>query len=935
MERKGNRKPATLVAISALAILVCLLFAMTPTPILLAATAPQEQQPQPLQAIGGQTTLTGQLTAQSPITVAGQSIITGNLMVVNTSSNANLTISPTLSMANATPSQFTMEAYTTEFHQGYPLGSGGQIIINGTTTSPANFTAQGTISIGAVTNATGAVTEDCLNQELRQYYTRFTTGPGGSGYIGDWNNQTNTTKIDVRAPIKVYNGYIQTYTYLIRTMMGVEAECHLFITINNTTITFYLYVNAGLVSDSDTESYTYYPRYSYVNLSQMAHDGVLPTLRLFLVVSINMNEEILNMESNENCYTSLYYIRWGENTDFESWSVSDPQSPQPTGINPMIVSDGIINATNTRMMMLTWDSAVMRFTSNSTTSSAIRVTPSVAYPGNSLRVSLRASSFTSGGWTTGGSVWVVGLQNLTQTNVRFTSYLQNLTSGLKLDLNGSQWFPASTNVTIAGGLTLNGTLDLQRTYGTNSLNLTLNGYVSMPAGYSYISPNNITMAGAAAMTAATLVLNMAGRANVSAGSMTMSTLGSTSLSLTTTGTLNMNMGAIIGDPITVSLKPPMTGSITSGSLTLTASGATNIENLNLTLTSPSTKLNATGSLSLTGGLSLEMSTDGSELSITNTGISVSSTQDNPLTVDIQGSATVGSGTMISLETSTPSATVTDGVMALTSTNTTIAANINSSGGGNIGIDAYISLTPSEAYIEISQLQASLGASTIDLTLSTDEASVSGLSSLHLETPSITVNVSNAQLNLTGLTASISLTSQQQTTVSMGGGQISIAAGTGTLNAHLQGTMEMQGDIWLSGNAEINMPDGGKITLNGQLSLSGTLSGTLELSANMEIASSKTTIVLGEGSSTLTMNGAITLTGDLTIEGGTTNIITPSGTITLTGTLQLTQANIQATATNVGLGLSVGDASTDVTLGSGSSLQASLSGSLSMTGSLIM
>ncbi|MEM3868219.1 MAG: hypothetical protein QXW47_05430, partial [Candidatus Jordarchaeales archaeon] len=942
MERKNNnKKTTTLITISALAITLLILLSTTPTPIILAVVTPQQQQPQPLQAITGQANLTGNLTAWSPITVTGQSIITGNLQITNTSSNANLTISPTLTMTNTTPNPFTMDTITTEFHQGYPLGSGGQITINGTTTTPANFTAQGNITIGAVTDAAGAVTEDCLNQQLKQYYTRFTTGPGGAGYIGDYANASNTTKIDVRAPIKVNSGSIQTYTYLIRQMI-IEARCHLFITINTTHIEFYLYVDTSLGNDYDRRAYQYYPTYQYVNLSQMAHDRVLPTLTitiLIVTIRINMNDEILNMETYESCYSSLYYIRWGANTDFESWSVSSPQNPQPTSINPMVINDGLIRLNNTRMQMLTWDSAYMNFTLNSTTSSAIRVVPSPTYPVNSLRVHLEAFNFSSWGWTTGGSVLMVGLQNLTQTNVRLTSYSQTLTSGLRLDLNGSQWFPASTNVTIQGGLTLNGTLDLQRSYDTtNKLNLTLSGYVSMPGGYSYISPNNITMTGTASMTAAVLALNMTGNVNVTAGSTSLFTSGSANLSLTTTGTLSMNMSVIVANPMHVSLNPPMSGSITSGSLTLTASGTTSLQNLNLTLTSPSTKLNASGALSLTGTLNLTMSTDNSTLNITSTEISVSSTQDNPLTLRIQGSAAINPNTAISLEMANPSVELTDGTLKLNATNTQLKANITSSGGGTIhNINALLNVTPSKAAISINQLNATLTNTAISLNLTTDNATLTGLNNLLLQTPSMTINATNTQLNITTTsTVSLSTTSPGSTNITISNGNITLTTGTGTLNATLKGGVSMQGNIQLTGNAEINMPDNGKITLNGQLSLNGTLNGTLDITANANITTDKTTITLSEGSTTLNINSTITLTGNLEISGGKTIIQLPSTTITLTGTIQLTQTNLQATTNINNLNLQTTTQNTTITIGPNSNVNiTSLSGLLSMTGSLSM
>ncbi|MEM4445984.1 MAG: hypothetical protein QW461_01575, partial [Candidatus Jordarchaeales archaeon] len=940
MDRRGNHKKITLLTISTLAIILLIFLSITPTPIILAAITPQQQQPQPLQAITGQASLTGNLTAWSPITVTGLSTITGNLQITNTSSNANLTISPTLTMTNTTNNPFTMDTITTEFHQGYPLGSGGQITINGTTTTPANFTAQGNITIGAVTDATGAVTEDCLNQQLKQYYVRFTTGPGGAGYIGDYANASNTTKIDVRAPIKVNSGYIQTYTYLIRSVALGTAYCHLFITINTTHIEFYLYVRHTILgTSSDREAYQYYPTYPYVNLSQMAHDGVLPTLSLYLgLYAVDMNDEIINMETYENCYSSLYYIRWGANTDFESWSVSSPQNPQPTPINPMLINDGLIRVTDTRMQMLTWDSAYMTFTLNSTTSSAIRVVPSPTYPANSLRVHLEAFSFSSWGWTTGGSVFMVGLQNLTQTNVRLTSYSQTLTSGLRFDLSGSQWFPASTNVTIQGGLTLNGTLDLQRSYDTtNTLGLTLSGYVSMPGGYSYISPDNITMTGTASMTAATLALNMTGNVNVTAGSTSLFTSGSANLSLTTTGTLSMNMSVIVANPMRVSLNPPMSGNITSGSLTLTTSGTTSLQNLNLTLTSPSTKLNASGALSLTGTLNLTMSTDNSTLNITSTEISVSSTQDNPLTLGIQGSATINPNTAISLEMANPNVELTDGTLKLNATNTQLKANITSSGGGTIhNINALLDVTPSKAAISINQLNATLTNTAISLNLTTDNATLTGLNNLLLQTPSITINATNTQLNITNSTISINTTSPDSTNITISNGNIALTTGTGTLNATLKGGINMQGNIQLTGNTEINMPDNGKITLNGQLSLNGTLNGTLDITANANITTDKTTITLSEGSTTLNINSTITLTGNLEISGGKTIIQLPSTTITLTGTLQLTQTNLQATTNINNLNLQTTTQNTTITIGPNSNINlASLSGSLNMTGSLSM
>ena len=76
------------------------------------------------------------------------------------------------------------------------------------------------------------------------------------------------------------------------------------------------------------------------------------------------------MEAYENCYSNLYYIRWGANTDFETWSVN-VSNPQPTAINPTVITNGYIGMNNTRLVMLTCTSSVMTFTANSSTSSGV------------------------------------------------------------------------------------------------------------------------------------------------------------------------------------------------------------------------------------------------------------------------------------------------------------------------------------------------------------------------------------------------------------------------------------------------------------------------------------------------------------------------------------------------------------------------------------
>ncbi|MHA1579650.1 MAG: hypothetical protein ACTSUQ_08485, partial [Candidatus Freyarchaeota archaeon] len=443
------------------------------------------------------TSITGQLNVWSPVNITGQSVITGDLQITKTSGNPYLTMSPSLTMTGINSQQFTMDVYSDSFSQGEPLTPNGNITMVGSYTDPTVFEARGDITIGAITSG-GSITEDCLEQNLNESYMYINTGPGGSGYIGDQGNDELGVKTDVRTGIKVHSGSLTLYTQQERLVTA-----NIYITLYSDHIHFYI---STIIGD-DSADYYYTGSYEYINLSQMAHDGILPTLTLSLLgipIDIDMNDEILNMESENNYYSDLFSMYWGENTEFESWSV-DPNNPQPSGTNPMIVTDGYIQMLNTRMLMKSYESAVIAFNSEAGGDGAgIRVVGSTDYPEGDpsvLRVHVEALSLTSGGWSgNGGYTQIRGVNSVAQSNVELVSDYQYLSSGLSLELNGSQAFPVETTVSVEGGMTLNGTLNIERNYGSSQIILTMDGYTSIESGISYISDDLINMTGDVTMT---------------------------------------------------------------------------------------------------------------------------------------------------------------------------------------------------------------------------------------------------------------------------------------------------------------------------------------------------------------------------------------------------------------------------------------------------
>ncbi|MHA1605731.1 MAG: hypothetical protein ACTSWF_13915, partial [Candidatus Freyarchaeota archaeon] len=466
---------------------------------LFAVTPQTQQNSQPLQQSTEEgTSITGQLTVWSPVNITGQSVITGDLQITKTSGNPYLTMSPSLTMTGINSQQFTMDAYSDSFSQGEPLTPNGNITMVGSYTDPTVFEARGDITIGAITSG-GSITEDCLEQNLNESYMYINTGPGGSGYIGDQGNDELGVKTDVRTGIKVYSGSLTLYTQQRRLGLPLDV----YITLYSDHIHFHISTSLG----SDSADYYYAENYTSLNLSQMAHDGILPTLTLSLLgipIDIDMNDEILNMESENNYYSDLFSMYWGENTEFESWSV-DPNNPQPSGTNPMIVTDGYIQMLNTRMLMKSYESAVIAFNSEAGGDGAgIRVVGSTDYPEGDpsvLRVHVEALSLTSGGWSgNGGYTQIRGVNSVAQSNVELVSDYQYLSSGLSLELNGSQAFPVETTVSVEGGMTLNGTLNIERNYGSSQIILTMDGYTSIESGISYISDDLINMTGDVTMT---------------------------------------------------------------------------------------------------------------------------------------------------------------------------------------------------------------------------------------------------------------------------------------------------------------------------------------------------------------------------------------------------------------------------------------------------